>query len=62
MKKFLAQSFGFFLIVFIILIILNFRFKQTITPYDYFGFQYKEILHPVYNANTIILGTSHATH
>lgn len=62
MKKFLIQSIGFLIIVFTILTILNFRFKQTITPYDYYGFQYKEIFEHEYKANTIIIGTSHATH
>ena len=41
---------------------LNFRFKHTVHPNDYYRFQYEEILHHTVNADNVIIGTSHATH
>lgn len=62
MKRFLLKGIVFFVLLLIIAVFLNFRFKHTVHPNDYYRFQYEEIIHRTVNADNVIIGTSHATH
>jgi hypothetical protein len=62
MNKLLINTLIFFTLAFVILVCLNFRFKHTAHPNDWYRLQYKEILNRTINADNVIIGTSHALH